>query len=198
MIWGAGLTSIRLLSEVANLKTNENSPAKAEIEKIVTSSGKLSDKLREIIWTMNTGYDKLEDFIIYVRSYASEFFDESPVNFQFNKPDVTPESIMPGELRRNLFLCIKEALHNIMKHAHATEASLTFTILPEAAGHILITEIKDNGVGIDTSKMDKFGNGLGTMKERLKKLGGTLEIIGDNGTKLVFKININSPSGEGV
>jgi len=68
---------------------------------------------------------------------------------------------MSGELRRNLFLCIKEALNNIVKHARATEASLIFYV----GDNILITEIKDNGRGIDTNKTNKFGNGLTTMKE---------------------------------
>lgn len=190
---GAGLTSIRLLSEVANMKAGKDSPIKSEIEKIVKSAGSFSDNLREIIWTMNTRYDKLEDFIIYVRSYAVEFFDDSPIKFLFNSPVSIPEITMPGELRRNLFLCIKEALHNIVKHAYATEASLTFNVVenPDRTGQVMLyTEIRDNGKGINTNQINKFGNGLNTMKERLNRLGSYLEIEVNNGTKLVFKINI--------
>ena len=121
---GAGLTSIRLLSEVANLKAGKDNIAKSEIEKIVKSTDHLSENLREIIWTMNTRFDRLEDFIIYVRTYSVEFFDNSSITFQFNKPAIIPELKMSGELRRNLFLCIKESLNNIVKHSGATEAEL--------------------------------------------------------------------------
>jgi signal transduction histidine kinase len=164
---GAGLTSIRLLSEVANLKTVGESVAKSEIEKIVKPTHNLSDNLKEIIWTMNTKYDELEDFIIYVRAYAVEFFDNTSIKFQFNTPTHLPQKTMPGELRRNIFLCIKEALNNIVKHSKATETSLTFDFVDD----ILYAEIKDNGVGIDTNQINKFGNGLNSMKERLNKYG---------------------------
>jgi len=98
-----------------------------------------------------------------------------------------------GELRRNIFLCIKEALNNIVKHSKASEASLTFYVEKdrEEPGHfVLTTEIQDNGVGIDNTHLNKFGNGLNTMKERLSKIGSNLKIEGNGGTKLLFNIRI--------
>ncbi len=183
---GSGLTSIRLLSEVANLKAGKDGAAKLEIEKIVKSVENLSQNLREIVWTMNTRFDKPEDFIIYVRIYAVEFFENSDIKFQFKAPQLTPEVTMPGKLRRNVFLCIKEALNNVVKHSGATEASLTFNFI----GNVLYTEIKDNGVGIDSNQTKKFGNGLNSMKERLKRYGSDLKIEVNNGTALKFEINV--------
>lgn len=183
---GSGLTSIRMLSEIANGKINHNITPKHEIEKIESSASHLSENLREIIWTMNTRFDKLDDFIVYVRSYAAEYFDDSSIFFQFNIPEIIPDITLNGELRRNIFLCIKEALHNIMKHSLATKADLTFNFI----GKTLIIEIKDNGVGIDFTQNNKFGSGLSNMKERLSKFGSGLEINVNGGTKLVFKINI--------
>ena len=184
---GSGLTSIRMLSEIAGGKIDHDITVRSEIEKIEKSATNLSENLREIIWTMNTRFDKLDDFIIYVRSYAVEFFDESPIHFQFTAPDMVPEITLNGELRRNVFLCIKEALNNIMKHSKATDASLTID-LSELTN--LVIEIKDNGIGIGATQMNKFGNGLTTMKERLKKFGSEMEIETSGGTRLTFKINI--------
>ena len=183
---GAGLTSIRLLSEIANLKTGNDSAAKSEIEKIVRSADSLSENLREIIWTMNTRFDKLEDFIIYTRSYAVAYFDDIAVDFSFHKPGNIPDLKMSGELRRNLFLCIKEALNNIIKHAHATTASLSFSIV----NGVLITEVTDDGIGINPNQVNKFGNGLNSMKNRLNKFGGTMNIAVTGGTKLTFTVGI--------
>ena len=183
---GSGLTSIRMLSEIAGGKINRDLIPKSEIEKIERSAGNLSENLREIIWTMNTRFDKLDDFIVYVRSYAVEYFDESTISFHFKSPNNVPAVTLNGELRRNVFLCFKEALHNIVKHSGATVASLSFTV----GDNLLIAEIKDNGIGIDGNKMNKFGNGLSTMQERMNKLGGDLEIEICDGTKLIFRINI--------
>jgi len=183
---GSGLTSIRMLSEIAGGKINHDLIPKSEIEKIERSASNLSENLREIIWTMNTKFDKLDDFIIYVRTYAVEYFEDSPIKFQFNRPQIIPEITLNGELRRNLFLCIKEAMNNILKHSQATEASLTFVI----TGNSLVIEIRDNGIGINLAQTGKLGNGLNTMKDRLKKFGSDLEIEVNGGTKLVFKIDI--------
>ena len=186
---GAGLTFIRMLSEIAGSKMKNGTNAEPEIEKIEKSATNLSENLREIIWTMNTQFDKLDDFIFYLRSYAVEYFDDSPIAFQFHSPAIIPEITLSGELRRNIFLCIKEALNNIIKHSGATEASLTFNVIENT----LTTEIKDNGSGISKTQINKFGNGLKTMKERLGKFGSDLNIEVNHGTKLVFKINIIAP-----
>jgi len=184
---GAGLTSIRLLSEVANLKTDNASPAKRDIEKIVKSAENLSQNLREIIWTMKNQFHKLEDFIIYIRTYTVEFFDTTAINFQFNKPAIIPEMPISGELRRNLFLCIKEALNNIVKHSQATEAKL----LIDVANKVIFIEINDNGKGIDSTRINKFGNGLKSIKDRLTKCGSELKIEINNGTTLKFEISVD-------
>jgi signal transduction histidine kinase len=177
---------LRLLSEVANLKAGNDIVAKSEIEKIVKSTAHLSENLRQIIWMMNTSFDKLEDFIIYVRTYAVEFFDNSGIKFQFNKPIIIPEMQISGELRRNLFLCIKEALNNIVKHSRATEAALSLDVV----SNLLFIEIRDNGIGIDSDQVNKFGNGLKSMKDRLNKCGSNLKINTNNGTTLIFEIDV--------
>ena len=185
---GAGLTSIRLLSEIANQKTSKNSTAKTEIEKIAKSAGHLSENLREIIWAINTRNDLLDDFVIFIRTYAVEYFDNTPINFQFYRPENIPDLAMHGELRRNIFLCIKEALHNIVKHSRATEAALSFDV----TGDCLITTISDNGIGFDEKQTNKFGNGLNTMKERLRKCGSDLTIESNRGTTVTFKVTITA------
>ena len=186
---GSGLTSIRLLSEIARLKSGNDNPARPEIEKILNSASTLSDSLKEILWAMNTRFDKLDDFIIYIRTYSIGYFEESTIKFQFNLPENIPELVLHGQQRRSIFLCIKEAFHNIIKHSRATEASLSLATVENT----LIINIKDNGIGITIDSPNIYGFGLNSMKERLNKLGGTIEIRpGDNGgTSITFKIKID-------
>lgn len=56
----------------------------------------------------------------------------------------------------------------------------------------MIATIKDNGVGIDFEKLQKFGNGLNAMKKRVEKYQGSLDIKTDNGTTLIFRIPIEN------
>ena len=93
----------------------------------------------------------------------------------------TPENIpnieLAGDKRRNIFLCVKETLNNVLKHSKAT--LLTITI--EANQHLLIT-IADNGRGIDMENLRQFGNGLKNITRRMQSVGGTFTIKNSNGT----------------
>ena len=76
-----------------------------------------------------------------------------------------------GEFRRNIYLTVKESLHNIVKHAQATEVFLTIEI-----SRWLTIKIKDNGIGLDKAIPSEFGNGLISMRNRMKELSGSFEI----------------------
>ena len=89
-----------------------------------------------------------------------------------------PEFAVYGEIRRNVFLVVKEALNNILKHANATEVSLV--LKKEADGLSLL--IQDNGTGIDFDNLRQFGNGLKNMKKRMDESGIQFSIENKNGT----------------
>lgn len=89
-----------------------------------------------------------------------------------------------------LFRCIQEAVNNSLKHAHAQnlEIESTFT------NHQLILTVKDDGVGFDTSAISFNGIGIGSMKERVRLMGGKINLISSphSGTKITFEIPISS------
>jgi signal transduction histidine kinase len=86
-----------------------------------------------------------------------------------------------------LFRIAQEALHNIEKHAQATEAQLE---LLEQDGNICL-EISDNGRSFHPDhahEARKNGRlGLASMRERAEMLGGTLEIKADPGNGTIVK-----------
>ena len=89
-----------------------------------------------------------------------------------NMPDSVPDSVMKGEQRRNIFLTVKEALHNVLKHSEASLVELSF-LKKENHGEIII---HDNGKGIATDNLNRFGNGLQNMKQRMQSAGGYFTI----------------------
>lgn len=81
------------------------------------------------------------------------------------------------EVQVLLFRAVRELLLNIVKHA---KASQSYIILQTAGKNILIS-VKDNGIGFDNSninaaKKENRGFGLLSMQERVKYMGGLLEI----------------------
>ena len=85
---GSGMTAIRLMSEIARNKMKENTPV--EIEKISHSANDVLNKMNAIIWSMNSGNDTLDNLISYIRSYALEYFDNTPIQCKVNTPEHIP------------------------------------------------------------------------------------------------------------
>jgi len=178
---GSGLTSIRLLSEIAKVKVTPQESK--ELEKISATSNVLMEKMNEIIWTLNSRNDTLPNLIAYLRHQIVEFFEPLPVKLRITVPDRIPEQTISGKARRNIALAVKEALHNIVKHSRATEVGITFTM-----EDFFSISIKDNGIGFNLDVTRILSNGIRNMKERLDIIGGSCQIINDNGTLIILSI----------
>jgi two-component system sensor histidine kinase DesK len=99
--------------------------------------------------------------------------------------DIIAEAPISTEMRRNLFLCLKEAVNNVYKHSHADTLKLSFS----QKENKFSMKISDNGNGIPDGQ--KEGNGLRNMKRRMNELSGECIIISENaGICLVFNITL--------
>ncbi len=179
---GAGLSRIKFLSEKLQLQ-NRTLPISADLNKISAFSDEMSEKMGEIVWALNQRYDSAGDLVSFTRAYASEFLEDKKIVLRFAS-EVPVDRPLNGEVRRNLFLVIKEALNNIAKHAEATEVTIRFSI-----GRSLRLEIADNGRGFDAGSVRPFANGLENMRRRVEEIGGRFEVDGRKGTRLTIRLD---------
>jgi signal transduction histidine kinase len=130
---------------------------------------------------MNEKNDSLGDLLVYIRSYAKEYCEESGLQCEIIQPDNIPAIFVSGETRRHVFLTIKESLHNIVKHAEASEVKLDFHI-----NSGLKVNIHDNGRGFDLANVmkTKQGNGLKNMRRRIESMGGSFRIYNNSGVMI--------------
>jgi signal transduction histidine kinase len=173
---GSGMTTIRLMSEIAKNKMKGNVPV--EIEKISTSANDLLNKMNAIIWSMNSNNDTVDNLVSYIRVYAIEYLDGTSILCRINTPAAIPQLEISGDKRRNIFLCLKETLNNALKHSNATEMNIDIVVNSK-----LMIKIYDNGIGIDPEKTKQFGNGLKNIFRRMKTIGGSCTIINNRGTE---------------
>ena len=178
---GSGMTAIRLMSEIARKKMKENTPV--EIDKISHSADEVLNKMNAIIWSMNSGNDTIDNLVSYIRSYALEYFENTPISCQIFTPEYIEPAELTGDKRRNLFLCVKETLNNVLKHSKATELKIDFKI-----DKALTIKIMDNGIGIDLQKIRQFGNGLKNIRKRMESIGGMYQIENNMGTVTVLRL----------
>lgn len=178
---GAGLSGVRLLSELTREKVQDRE-LQHEVAKIHSSITELSGKMREVIWSLNTDNDTLENLVYYLQRQAYQLFESAPVKLVVSIPNVDiPEIKLGGEVRRHLYLAVKEALHNVIKHSGATECHFSVT----ASHNQLSMTIKDNGRGLPPA-VNGYGNGMKNMKMRMKAVGGVLNIRSEGETVIEF------------
>ncbi len=180
---GSSLSTIALLSQVMKQHSAGNHEP-TEVDKISVAAQQSLEKMSEIVWSLNPRNDKLGNLVAYIRKYAVEYFDNSPVQCDVTMSGTMPDVELSGEQRRNLFLTVKESLHNIIKHSQATCAEIAF----EFQDHTLQLSIHDNGKGMDVNKQNMFGNGIVNMQRRMKEAGGEVAIENKNGTTVKLRL----------
>jgi signal transduction histidine kinase len=172
---GSALTTILYLSD--DLKNNTDNKNKITAGQIAGTAGMVVDKMNEIIWSMNREYDTIDDLIAYTRRHAAQFLEKHNIEYHFKAPEPVPDIHLQGEQRRNIYLAVKEALHNVVKHSGANKVDIAFSLNKK-----FVITIHDNGNGIDVEKLRRFGNGLRNMQQRMESVRGSFEISNDKGT----------------
>lgn len=136
---------------------------------------RMLDDLHDVVWLTDPGYDDLIGLADRMFTTAQNLMQHQP--FHFEKRGVSGETIIPLKLRRHLFLVYKEAMHNIVRHADASDVHLAL-IFENNEVFILI---KDNGKGFDPEQK-RNGQGLKAMRRRAEQGKFDLAIMSETGT----------------
>jgi two-component system, NarL family, sensor histidine kinase DesK len=180
---GAGISALKLQAEFLKQRA-EDEDLQNDIDELLKTSEEMNLSMREMLWSLNSGNDTLGRFIDYSKMYAYNFLKKTKIQLSTESEKVVSETMISTEQRRNLFLCLKEALNNAYKHSQSDQLKLSFIQNDKE----FIMKISDNGVGINHEKSE--GNGLRNMKRRMWEQNGHCEITIENGTHLFFRIDL--------
>jgi signal transduction histidine kinase len=185
---GSSLSSILLLSNMAaqregDVRINENL-----IKKINSNAREVIDRMSDIVWSMNPRYDEGESLRERIENYAAGLKEVTTVAICMNIDGKIDQHHFTMELRKNIFLIIKEAINNALKYACATQISIDFT----TSERNFTLSIKDNGKGFDRT-VTVAGNGFETMINRARGSNGICEILSAPGNGTVIKAVIPIP-----
>ncbi len=173
---GSGLTRLLFLSR-SLMNNNETG------QKISDAVGGLISKMNEVIWMMNNERDTLESLIAYLRASCGEMLDAAGIAMDFSAADTLPDIILPQEIRRNIYLAVKEAVHNAIKHSGAGKV-----VIQVSADQELTVTVRDDGGGFAEKTGKITGNGLDNMRHRMESIGGTIKVAGESGVLIVFSV----------
>jgi len=182
---GSGVFAIQSAAD----KASKNEHADPEVIHIKNLVVDLADKIREVIWSTNVGNDNLENLLYYTYFQINKLFETSEIEFVSELPDEIPDLKITVLSRRNIYLLVKEVVHNAIKHSHAS----TIELIMFADEQTLHLAVNDNGVGITPNiARPDGGMGLGNIRSRVEKLHGTLSIENDNGAHISIKIPLSA------
>ncbi len=168
---GARITQISLLSAVAQREPSFPEDARADFGRVSQMTRDLVSALYETVWAVNPENDNLDALANYLCQMGNQLCAQARLRCRLDVPDSPPSLALSSQVRHHLILAVKEAIHNVIKHAHASEVRLRIAF--ESA--VLNISIHDDGRGFDPAACPP-GNGLGNLKCRLESIGGSFTI----------------------
>jgi signal transduction histidine kinase len=188
---GSSLTEITLL---ATAGPGHPLPANETAERMGTIADKsrsLVYALDEIVWAVDPERDTLASVAQYLASYAEEFLAGLKVACRVQIPNSFPDQVLAGEVRHHLFLAVKEALNNAVRHGGATEVIFRVRVV-DGRLWVLIT---DNGSGFDHAGHAN-GHGLVNLCNRLERLHGRCDLESAPGAGTTVTLQMPLPNSE--
>ena len=173
---GAHLTELRLLSGGAGRQSLSPHEVNRRFQQLAERTEAALEALRNAIWTTHPRADTLHDTISHVCEQAQGTIEAADLRCRLELPAELPDLIWGPDLRRELLLACNEAVHNAVRHAHAREIRLRFSIEPP----YLVVRVEDDGCGFDPGLNRRaegsHGFGLEGLRRRMSVIGGQCEI----------------------
>jgi len=187
---GAKLTSISFQGAMARQAATNPPETDRHIAKMSETARELVLSLDQIVWAVDPENDSLESLANYICRYASDFFENSPIYCKFSIPRELPRCHLPTEVRHNLFLAVKEALNNTLKHSGARRVLLTISVEAKECVISIADDGKGTGVESESGKSKRTGHGLVNMRERLASVHGKFELKSDGGLSTEVRFTV--------
>lgn len=181
-----GFTSIVMHLEAAEQAISDPQTTQKHLDRARSTARSSLEQARRVVQDLRPDSLEKQSLPEAIERTAARWNEETGI------PVTTKATGNPLPLHSNIEVTLlraaQEALHNIRKHAQATEVQLTLSYM----GDVVILDVQDNGVGLDGAEPSHLsgGYGLQAMRERVEACGGTLTLESDpgEGTTVVIAI----------
>lgn len=182
---GASLGSIVLMSDMVKRHLSSNGRARRRLEKISRTAREMSADLREIVWLVSPDHDRLDHLVRRMQQVTATLLAGVPHTFEV--PDDLHVDTLRMPFRRNVLLIYKEILHNVARHAEASNVG----IYVDRDDDRFVLRVTDDGVGFDPEAQHP-GHGLAHIRRRADKMDGTITIesVPGQGTTITLTAKI--------
>lgn len=185
---GARLTRISLLTELVRREAGSTDAGRQHARLLAETAREVLGTMEQVIWSVNPANDTLENLVNFILQYAGPFLAPAGITLHTDAPTLLPDRTLQSDLRKNVFLCVKESLNNVVKHSHATEVHLRIHYQDSA----LEIDVEDNGRGAAAALSGSLAvgsDGLNNLRERMRAVGGQAVI--ENGHQGGLRVRLS-------
>ncbi|GAA5484578.1 histidine kinase [Haloferula sargassicola] len=169
---GTRISVLNVTASLANQYLDKDATkARHQLEKMATAARELVVAMDELVWAVDPAHDDLDGLALQLTRHAQDVFHESEVRYRLDIPSSLPRRTLNSDLRHHISMAVREAFHNILKHAGRCQATMRVS----TENNQLLIEIRDDGRGFEHPSTSR-GNGLHNIESRLRELGGVTEI----------------------
>jgi signal transduction histidine kinase len=189
---GSRVTQISLVSAMALNDSALSDKLRTQLEFVSTMSRDLVSALYETVWAVNPENDNLDAMVNYLCEKFNELCLQAQLRCRLDISPIPKNVEISSRIRHHISLAAKEAMHNVVKHAHASQVNVQITY----SDSTLAISIQDNGRGFQPAAASS-GNGLINMKRRMADVGGAclFESCPGKGTTVHLRLVIESVHG---
>ncbi len=184
---GSRLSTASVWCDITSNSIEGDQTLKNNLREIKNTVNEVIDNLGNIIWAIDPGNNTLANLVAYIHEYSGNYLELNGVELNFEEMSDFPELPVNPTARKNIFMVLKEALHNAVKYA----GSPAVTIRMNFTGSQLCIEILDNGCGFERGR--RFGNGLRNMKKRMDEISAEFKIVSGIGKGTALSIKYPLP-----
>jgi signal transduction histidine kinase len=167
---GSSLSSIHMLSQMANSTQTENNDQKIFLDKVCSNAKETMERMSDIVWMIKPGETETGSLRQRMEFFASEICSSKDIRVSLDLSAIENVRLTMSQ-RKNVYLVFKEAINNAVKYSGSKKIDVKAAI----DNRQLLLSVKDYGKGFEIS-LSTRGNGLDNMRNRAKELNGGLEV----------------------
>lgn len=148
----------------------------------------IEQDIRKVSHELNTDFVSGSGFIDIIKTLVETQSLAYKLKYELQHDDTIIWEHVSNKTKIHIYRIIQESLHNIYKHAEASQVNISFKLKNDV---ICLTMI-DDGSGFDVNKA-KSGIGLKNMNSRINEINGLLDITSEKGVGTTVTIEVPVP-----
>ncbi|XWN37701.1 MAG: two-component regulator propeller domain-containing protein [Balneola sp.] len=185
---GQQILVIKNRAELARKQKHDANILNEQLDEIISSAVSSIDDVRNISHALRPIHLEKFGLTDAISNLCEQLKEVSSIEWSYYIDGI--DHAFPKQKEISFYRVVQEAINNILKHSSASEASVMIRL----NDNFINVLIWDNGEGLNI-KSDKYTKGLGFlgMQERMKSLGGTMEIESkvSQGTSIRIRVPFN-------